>query len=316
MIPEEYLSDENLDKVQMGLAASGMVPGPTGIASDVADAGISIGRGDLLGALLAGGAAIPGLGMAFGARGGRHLGKLRGGKLAQGMLPEEVAMLRQADEGAALRHADEGADLERAMTRDETGEMFAAADEVDESLIAEIGDGLQKHGVTWDEAVESGKAELQKTYSSLMDMQEGGGDMSVGLDIAKIEAIHREPDTIAEFALNRLEGRSFEESVESTLTTIQARELPYGAPPSAAAMEQGEEDLLRQMTSDQGESPTLSWEEIAPDEIDPLRSDELERLGGEEDFPYPFREPPMTETEGSPDPLRGLFKDIDLDPTE
>ena len=153
MIPEEYLSDENLDKVQMGLAASGMVPGPTGIASDVADAGISIGRGDLLGALLAGGAAIPGIGMAFGARGGRHLGKLRGGKLAQGMLPEEVAM---------LRHADEGADLERAMTK--ADEPWSETDE-----LQEIGRDMRT-----DEIIRESKHELDEFYAELMNLTEGG----------------------------------------------------------------------------------------------------------------------------------------------
>ena len=60
------MTDEELDKLQLGLGVSGMTPG-VGNVADLADAGISAGRGDLLGTILGLGAAIPGLGMAFGA---------------------------------------------------------------------------------------------------------------------------------------------------------------------------------------------------------------------------------------------------------
>ena len=59
------MTDEDLDKAQYGLMAAGLAPG--GFVADLADAGISLSRGDLFNAMLATGAAIPGLGMAFGA---------------------------------------------------------------------------------------------------------------------------------------------------------------------------------------------------------------------------------------------------------
>lgn len=58
------MADEDLDKAQYGLMAAGMAPG--GFVADLADAGISAGRGDLLGTILGLGAAIPGLGMIVG----------------------------------------------------------------------------------------------------------------------------------------------------------------------------------------------------------------------------------------------------------
>jgi len=64
-----YYNQQQLDELQLSLAGAGFIPGPVGIAADLADAGVSLYRGDLLGAGLAGMAAIPGLGMAFA---GRH----------------------------------------------------------------------------------------------------------------------------------------------------------------------------------------------------------------------------------------------------
>ena len=58
------MTDEELDRTQLGLGAAGMAPG--GFVADIADAGISLGRGDILGAILAGLSAAPILGMAAG----------------------------------------------------------------------------------------------------------------------------------------------------------------------------------------------------------------------------------------------------------
>jgi len=59
------MTDEELDAFQLALGAGGMTPG-VGNFADLADAGISLGRGDILGAVLAGLSAVPILGMAAG----------------------------------------------------------------------------------------------------------------------------------------------------------------------------------------------------------------------------------------------------------
>ena len=301
----------DLDKIQMGLAASGMVPGPTGIASDLADAGISLGRGDLLGALLAGGAAIPGIGMAFGARGARHLGKLGRGGGRSAMDVHDIVKARrarhgaeEADEARKWRNVEEseienpdqflhpeereliqeinaGEELEESMTSG-----LALGREMDESLIAEIGDGLQKHGVGWKEAVGKGSAELKAKYESLMNSLEGAdaaglsNTVSYKRTMAKIEEILKREDSVAEFSLNRLDGQSFGESVENAVTTIQAdivRNTTGGViPPGTAQKHFGgdlneitleglpENDLIRQMT--EGPEPNYRSSEMTTHE--------------------------------------------------
>ena len=59
------MTEEELDAFQLALGAGGMTPG-VGNFADLADAGISLGRGDILGAVLAGLSAVPILGMAAG----------------------------------------------------------------------------------------------------------------------------------------------------------------------------------------------------------------------------------------------------------
>ena len=77
------MTDEDLDKAQYGLMAAGMAPG--GFVADLADAGISLSRGDLMNAMLGLGAAVPGIGMAVGA------GRLaKGAAKAAGDLPDEL----------------------------------------------------------------------------------------------------------------------------------------------------------------------------------------------------------------------------------
>ena len=55
------MTDEELDRTQLGLGAAGMAPG-VGNVADLADAGISLGRGDLIGTIAGLAAAIPILG--------------------------------------------------------------------------------------------------------------------------------------------------------------------------------------------------------------------------------------------------------------
>ena len=76
--PTPMVSDDTLDKIQFGLMGAGFTPGPLGIFADLADAGISLGRGDLLNAGLASLAALPlGGSLAMAAiRGGRKTRKV------------------------------------------------------------------------------------------------------------------------------------------------------------------------------------------------------------------------------------------------
>lgn len=300
--------EDNLDKIQMGLAAGGMVPGPTGIVSDLADAGISLGRGDLLAALLAGGAAIPGLGMAFG---GRHLGKLGkarklaggGGKLPHGMLPEEVAMLRQADEGA---------DLERAMTGGEEVRKISSAEEAtqwgdellaDEPRIDEwysrgddpekiFGKDISEFNLSASRQAGATREEISASYEELLDMAKGPTEdrnaaaartlllNDDGLDLYIVgRKSGNPPEESAKAAVDNIDMRGIDEAEASAMGPLTPAEEQFNSymgsqrPTQADSFrDQGEQDLLRQMT-------------------------EAERLGGEEDFPYPFREPPMSEAE-------------------
>mgnify|MGYP003117961884 CR=1 FL=1 len=91
---------QQLDELQLGLAGAGFIPGPLGITADLADAGVSLYRGDLLGAGLAGLAAIPGLGMAFS---GRHA--LKAGRRLN--FPSLPAL----EEGSNLAHLENQLDF-------------------------------------------------------------------------------------------------------------------------------------------------------------------------------------------------------------
>lgn len=91
-LPQDFMSTEQLDDAQMGLAGLGLIPGPIGIGADLIDMATSLGRGDYGYAALAGLAAIPGLGMAFAGRGALKSG-IRAGS--------ELAPLRKSDFGNA-----------------------------------------------------------------------------------------------------------------------------------------------------------------------------------------------------------------------
>jgi len=329
----EYLSDENLDKAQMGLAASGMVPGPTGIASDVADAGISLGRGDLLGALLAGGAAIPGIGMAFGARGGRHLGKL-------GKSGRSAAEVHDMTKARRARGSQREARETEARLLAEQEPWYGSMEDAQHSMTESMYDNKSlalPSSFSWDElereaasldlrmsdVIERGKDELQRNFNTTMDMMESGAlreTHGAEIHLERLDIIMKDRKAVAEFELHRLNGTGFDESVESVVTEIQAEELMrFGADPSQLAGRADDEaDLMRNMTELEGPpEEDFPFPYDGPDtQFRKGQISELERLGGEEDFPYPFREPPMPEGEGFPDPLSGLFKDIDLDPTE
>ena len=92
------MTDEELDRTQLGLGAAGMAPG-VGNVADLADAGISLGRGDILGTILGLGAAIPGLGMAFGAGRGlsraKKLGNYAGKEAKAAWTPTEAKNFRK-----------------------------------------------------------------------------------------------------------------------------------------------------------------------------------------------------------------------------
>ena len=81
-LPQDFMSTEQLDDAQMGLAGLGLIPGPIGIGADLIDMATSLGRGDYGYAALAGLAAIPGLGMAFAGRGALKSGIRAGAELA------------------------------------------------------------------------------------------------------------------------------------------------------------------------------------------------------------------------------------------
>lgn len=92
-LPQDFMSTEQLDDAQMGLAGLGLIPGPIGIGADLIDMATSLGRGNYGYAALAGLAAIPGLGMAFAGRGalksgiraGKQIKPLRSGRTADSM---------------------------------------------------------------------------------------------------------------------------------------------------------------------------------------------------------------------------------------
>ena len=107
-----YDSDRGLDQAQMGLAAAGMIPGPAGIAADLTDAGISLSRGELLMAMLAGG--------------GRHLPKLsKSVRAFRAHLkkPGALTSMRRAQKASRGESSD---DLMRALTETSPEEALAA----------------------------------------------------------------------------------------------------------------------------------------------------------------------------------------------
>ena len=93
-MPYNQFTDEELDKFQLGLGATGMTPGPVGLAADLTDAGISFGRGNYLAGLLSLGFAIPGLGVVL--KGGQNVMK-RYFKAAEKFAPSDVSRLHALD---------------------------------------------------------------------------------------------------------------------------------------------------------------------------------------------------------------------------
>jgi hypothetical protein len=90
------MTDEELDKFQLSLAAAGMTPG-VGNLADLTDAGISLARGDLLGAVLAGLSAIPILGMAAGGANASRRAA-RAAKAAKDAIPKQISASKDVQE--------------------------------------------------------------------------------------------------------------------------------------------------------------------------------------------------------------------------
>ena len=89
------MTDEELDRTQLGLGAAGMAPG--GFVADIADAGISLGRGDILGAILAGLSAAPILGMAAGGLNASRRAA-RAAKAAKDAIPKQISASKDVQE--------------------------------------------------------------------------------------------------------------------------------------------------------------------------------------------------------------------------
>lgn len=155
--------DQQLNELQMGLAGAGFIPGPVGLSADLADAGISLYRGDLLGAGLAGLAAIPGLGMAFA---GRHA--LKAGRplreAAEGGLDYYSYGRRLDDEFAGLNRYAQIPGVRQAVREQEplfTRSRAAVADAIgnDPGIASRVGLDVPAPGVSRQDLLPHGPIE-------------------------------------------------------------------------------------------------------------------------------------------------------------